>query len=176
MPFAITLRLDDLTAPRLAGLWEALAAAGIDTDCRDVGYPPHITLGIYADDASMEALGAVLPKLATNRAAIPIAFAGLGLFIEPAASVWAVPAPTEALLACHAALLRALPDVAPHQHYRRGTWVPHVTLSGPLRDPASALAVVLPLWRPTAGLLDRVELVRFRPVEVVHSAALPAPA
>jgi hypothetical protein len=51
--------------------------------------------------------------------------------------------------------------------------VPHVTLSGALADPAAALAVLLPVWRPVTGQLDRIDLVRFRPVAVLDSHSLP---
>jgi len=57
-------------------------------------------------------------------------------------------------------------------HYRSNAWVPHVTVSGTLADPTRALAALLPLWQPLSGILDRVELVRFRPVEILQSHAL----
>ncbi len=68
----------------------------------------------------------------------------------------------------------ALPGLTPHAHYRPDAWMPHVTLSGALADPAAALALLLPLWRPVTGRLDRVDLVRFRPVDVLYSRPLPA--
>ena len=76
------------------------------------------------------------------------------------------------VLARHAAMQAALPDLAVHAHYRVGSWVPHVTLAGALNDPGRALSVLLPLWRPVTGFLNQLDLVRFRPVEVLQSYSL----
>jgi hypothetical protein len=56
MPFAITLCLDPASAAFIERLWHGLAAQDIDTDRRDLGYTPHITLAIYPDDVSADAL------------------------------------------------------------------------------------------------------------------------
>ncbi len=173
MPLAITLRLDAAAAAPVAAMWRALADAGIDTNCCDLGYPPHITLAVYPDDAPAETLRAVLLVLTPTWQALPITLAGIGIFPAPSPTLWQTPVPTSALLACHDALLAALPDVPPHPHYGAESWVPHVTLSGPLRNPAAALQALLPLWQKVNGLLDRVDLVRFRPVEVLHSVPMP---
>ncbi len=50
-------------------------------------------------------------------------------------------------------------------------WVPHVTLSGFLPDPGLALTTLLSVWQPLTGLLDQVDLLRFRPVDVLQSFA-----
>lgn len=174
MPFAITLRFDAATAPVIAAMWRSLAAAGIDSDRHDLGYAPHITLAVYADDAPVATLRNALEHLSGTWQPLCVTLAGLGVFPGPSAILWAVPAVTPALLDRHAALHAALPGLAPQEHYRPGAWVPHVTLTGGLADPAPALALLLRLWRPAAGWLDRVELVRFRPVEVLWSNPLPA--
>jgi hypothetical protein len=82
-----------------------------------------------------------------------------------------VPVVTAELLARHQAIQTALPDLKVHAHYRPGAWVPHVTLSGALPDPGPALMALLPNWEPITGFLDRVDLVSFRPVEVLQSLA-----
>lgn len=79
---------------------------------------------------------------------------------------------TSALLARHAQVQAALPEVQTHAHYRLGAWVPHVTLSGALDNPGAALSVLLSIWQPLDGLLVRLELVRFRPVTVLQSYEL----
>lgn len=174
MPFAITLRFDAATTPVVEAMWQLLAASGIDRDRHDLGYAPHVTLAVYADDAPVGVLRDALEDAGKTWAALPVTLAGLGIFPGSAAILWAAPVVTTSLLARHAALHAALPGLLPHPHYRPDAWVPHVTLSGGLADPAAALAVLLPLWRPVTGLLDRVDLVRFRPVEVLHSRPLRA--
>ncbi len=174
MPFAITLRFDTATAPVIAAMWRTLAAAGIDSDQHDLGYAPHITLAVYADAAPAAMLRDALEHATTGWDRLPVTLAGFGIFPGPAAIIWAAPVVTQALLARHAALHAALPGLTPHAHYRPDAWVPHVTLSGALADPAAALALLQPHWRPVTGLLDRIDLVRFRPVDVLFSRALPA--
>jgi 2'-5' RNA ligase len=172
MPLAVTLQFDAATAPIIASLWGALAAAGIDSDRRDLGYAPHITLAVYADDTPAATLRSALKHAAEAWGPLPITLAGLGVFPGSSPILWAAPVVTQAMLARHAALQAALPGLTPHAHYRPDAWVPHVTLSGALTDPAAALALLLPLWRPVTGLLDRVDLVRFRPVEMLDSRPL----
>jgi 2'-5' RNA ligase len=172
MPFAITLRLDPVSAATIEGMWLALAGAGIDTDRRDLGYGPHITLGIYPEDIETGLLRTAVRQVAADRRTIPIALSGIGVFPGPTSILWAAPVVTTDLLAWHAAIHAALPDLTVHPHYRPGAWVPHVTLSGAVRDAGRALSALLASWRPIDGMLDRAELVRFRPVEVLRSEAL----
>ncbi len=172
MPLAITLRFDAATAPIIAALWQSLAAAGIDSDRHDLGYAPHVTLAVYGDDAPSAMLRDALEHASKAWDPLPVTLAGLGVFPGSSPILWAAPVVTPALLARHAALQAALPGLTPHAHYRPDVWVPHVTLSGALADPAGALALLLPLWRPVTGLPDRVDLVRFRPVELLYSRPL----
>ena len=99
------------------------------------------------------------------------ALAGFGVFPGSPAAVWAAPVVTETLLARQAALVAA--QAAPcHGHHRPGHWVPHVTL-GHAEAPGRAVELLAPLWRgPLCGRLDRLELVRFRPVSVLRSLSL----
>ncbi|WP_371259206.1 2'-5' RNA ligase family protein [Bradyrhizobium sp. WSM1743] len=152
-------------------MWRKLAADGIDADRCQLGYAPHITLAIYPDEAPLNRLRNALEETCRNWEALPVCLSGLGAFPGDGAVLWAVPVVTAELLARHQAIQTALPDLKVHAHYRPGAWVPHVTLSGALPDPGLAFMALLPNWEPITGFLDRVELVRFRPVEVLHSAA-----
>lgn len=172
MPLAITLRFDPVSASSIEAMWRTLAAAGIDADRHQLSYAPHITLAIYADDAPVAVLREAVEQIAGQWDALPISLVGFGCFPGPPAILWAVPVMTRTLLARHAAMLAALPDLQVHPHYRVDAWVPHVTLSGALHDPMSALAAVLPIWRPLVGQLDQMDLVRFRPVKVLRSHTL----
>lgn len=171
MPFAITLRLDPIAAVPIEAMWRKLAADGSDADRHQLGYAPHITLAIYPDEAPLNRLRSALEDTCRNWEALPVRFSGLGAFPGDGAVLWAVPVVTAELLARHQAIQTALPDLKVHAHYRPGAWVPHVTLSGALPDPGPALAALLSSWEPITGFLDRVDLVRFRPVEVLQSSA-----
>lgn len=172
MPLAVTLCLDSASAARVEEWWEVLAARNIDADRKGLGYAPHVTLGIYPDDTEADQVAAALPRIAPIWSPLPVALAGFGVFPGDNSVLWAAPVATAELLDLHRALQAALPDLPVHPHYRAGSWMPHVTLSGGLRDPGRALAALTPLWSPVSGFLSRVELVRFRPVKVLASHIL----
>jgi 2'-5' RNA ligase len=173
MPFAITLHLDPASAGRIDNLWHVLAAEGIDADRHDLGYPAHITLAIYPDGTPRDRLQAALTHATASWRTLPITLSGIGVFPGTFSILWAVPVVTRDLLTLHACLAEALPDLSVHPHYRPDTWIPHVTLTGPLPDPEPALKALLGRWQPLTGTLVQADLVRFRPVEVLQSHALP---
>ena len=172
MPFAVTLRLDPVSAAAIEQLWRALTDAGIDRDRLDLGYAPHVTLAIYPDDTDADLLRAALDRVASQLPALPVTLGGIGIFTGPGSILWAAPVVTGALLAWHAAIHAALPGLPVHPHYQPDAWMPHVTLSGAIQDPGQALAALLPHWKPISGCLVQADLVQFRPVAVLRSHAL----
>jgi 2'-5' RNA ligase len=173
MPFAITLCLDPISAVPIEAMWRRLATQGIDADRDQLGYAPHITLAIYPNDTSVSRLRSALDDVCRNWAALPVRLSALGAFPGNSTVLWAVPVVTAELLARHQAIQAALPDLKVDAHYRPEAWVPHVTLSGALADPGSALTALTTDWKPITGFLDRVDLVSFRPVEVLQSLSCP---
>jgi 2'-5' RNA ligase len=150
-------------------MWRTLFEKGIDTDYRRIGYPPHITIAIYPDVTPEDVLRAAADKLSRRWKELPFTLSGFGIFPEPSATIWAAPVVTEALLARHADLHAALPGLMTDPHHQPGAWMPHITLSGPIRDLPAALKALLPLWQPINGVLDRLDLVHFPPVAVLQS-------
>ena len=175
MPYAITPRVDADAAAAVRRLWSVLADGGFDDDCQALGYAPHVTLAVHPDDVPASSLCKALQAEAAGWAALPVALAGLDILPHPHPVISVAPAVTPALLDRQAAVQALLADVSPQLLYRSGAWVPHVTLaggSGALRDPAGAVAALLPLWQPLEAWLDQVDLVRFRPAEVLWSRRL----
>lgn len=172
MPFAATLLLDDAIAAPISAMWRALADSGVDDDRLRLGYPPHVTLAVWPDEAPVEPLAAAVDRFGAAWDALPVAMAGFGVFPGAPAVLWAAPVVTGALLARQAALAAAVADTPCHPHYRPEHWVPHVTL-GHTDAPGRALEVLAPPWRNMRpGRLHRIELVRFRPVSVLRSSPL----
>lgn len=172
MPLAATLRLDPTTSAPVEALWSVLADAGLDASRRDLRYPPHVTLAIWPDDAPAKTIAATLDSLAAGRSPLPVTLAGIGVFPGAPAVLWLVPVPDPALLAFHATLVAALPDLPCHPHYRPGGWVPHVTL-GEVADAGPAVALLAPRWSGLlSGKLERLDLVRFPPVTLLRSLPL----
>ncbi|CAA9226745.1 MAG: hypothetical protein AVDCRST_MAG04-906 [uncultured Acetobacteraceae bacterium] len=176
MPLAMTLLLDDAAAVPIRAMWRALAEGGVDDDCLRLGYPPHLTLAVWPEEAPVGPLAAAVERFGAEWDAMPVALAGFGVFPGAPAVLWAAPVVTGALLARHAALVAAVPDTPCHPHYQPGRWMPHVTL-GQTDAPGRGLEVLAPLWREARpGRLDRLELVRFRPVSVLRSLPFGCPA
>ncbi len=116
MPFAITLRFDPDSVQAIDRLWDALAAAGIDSDRQKLGYAAHVTLAIYPNETAVERLRAAVDRVGNLWDTLPIALSGLGLFPGPPAILFAAPVMTSALLARQAELLALLPDLPMHPH------------------------------------------------------------
>ena len=172
MPYAITLRLDAEAASFIEALWRALASRGISDEALRLGYPPHLTLAVYPDSADRGRLIAAARGVATHWRALPITLASLGVFPGTPATLFLAPVVTPALLALHAELLSSLVGELVDAHYQLGHWVPHVTLASDLANPATAIAALDPAGFPIVGVLDTMEAVRFRPVQVLESRRL----
>ncbi|MCW3475104.1 2'-5' RNA ligase family protein [Limobrevibacterium gyesilva] len=173
MPYAVTLRLDAGSAENVLRLEDALAAGGHADDRKRLGYAPHLTMSILPDGCDAASLRRALEGAVRGWQAMPISFAGLGVFPGRTGVLYVAPVVTAELLQRHAALAAALPKA--HAHYRTGAWVPHVTLAEELAGSTgtgAALATLAELWHPFSGRLDRVDLVHFRPVEILWSQNL----
>ena len=167
MPYAITLGLDAEAASLVVAMWRQLAARGLSDDAIRLGYRPHVTMAVFADDADPDRLLAAARDRATEWRALPIKLASLGLFPGTPAVLFLAPVATTGLLAIHKELLTALAGQPVDPHYRPGHWVPHVTLAKDLIDPPAALSALAPPPLPITAVLDSVEVVRFRPVHVL---------
>lgn len=173
MPYAVTLRLDAEAARNVVAMWRVLATQGISSDSIQLGFSPHLTLAVFADDANPSRLIAAARDIMT-RPRLPITLVSLGLFPGTQSTLFLAPVVTPALLAMHAAILASADGEPIGLHYQAGHWVPHVTLAKDLTQPAAAMAALDPLPLPFDGVLDKTEVVRFRPVEVLASHDLSA--
>jgi 2'-5' RNA ligase len=172
MPYAITLGLDTEAAALVVAMWESFAARGVSDDALRLGYPPHVTLAVFPDGADLGRLLAAARECAARWRGLPVALGSLGLFPGTPAVFFLAPVVTPSLLARHAELLALLTGEPIDPHYQIGRWVPHITLAGGLTDTAAAVTVLGPLELPLDALLERVDVVRFRPVRVLASIGL----
>jgi 2'-5' RNA ligase len=172
MGYAITLRLDAAATVTVEAMWQALASSGISDEALQLRYPPHLTLGVFDDSANPERLLTATRQYAGQWPQLPTAFASLGWFPGTPATMFLAPVVTSQLLERHAALLACVTGEPIDPYYQIGRYVPHVTLAGDLVDAAAAVAAVTPLLLPITALLDRLDVVRFRPVEILESHVL----
>jgi 2'-5' RNA ligase len=174
MPYAVTLPLDDAAAADVQRMLAALADQAVADDVVRLGYRPHVTLAIMPDTAPVAEVEKATFNVAARWASFSMTLAGLGVFPGTPAVIWAAPIVTAMLLTKHAELHLALTPFGVHEHYAPGAWVPHVTLTkeGSV-SAARAIEAAASAWRGSIGTtIERVELVRFRPVNVLRSEAL----
>jgi 2'-5' RNA ligase len=172
MGYAITLRLDANATVMVEAMWQALASQGVSDESLRLGYPPHLTLAVFADSANPERLLAAARDHAAHWPAMLSTFAALGLFPGTPSTLFLAPIVTPTLLERHATLLTSLTGEPIDLHYQCGQFVPHVTLADDLTDPAAAVAALNRSPLPIRAVLDRLDVVRFRPVEVLESQIL----
>jgi 2'-5' RNA ligase len=172
MPFAITLRLDPETASFVEAMWQTIASRGVGDDALRPGYAPHLTLAVFPDSADQGRLMGVARSGAARWRALPITFASLGVFPGTPATIFLAPVVTPALLALHTDVLDPLAGEPVDPYYRSGHWVPHVTLASDLIDPGAAIAALGSPLLPIDGVLNTIEVVRFRPVQILASHRL----
>ena len=176
MPYAVTLPLDIPAAKRIQRMWHTLTEQTGADDAIRLGYVPHLTFAVLPDIAPVIEIEEVVFRVAGHWAPLSVTLAGLGIFPGTPPVIWAAPVVTKSLLANHAVLLESLAPFTVHPQYEAGHWVPHVTLSldGP-SSVARAVEVMTSAWDgPICARLERVELVRFRPVEILRSQTLRA--
>jgi len=174
MPYAVTLPLDDAAAARVKRMWRALADQTGDDSAIRLGYSPHITLTILADTAQVGELEELTFRAARDWEPLSVTLAGVGVFPGVPPVIWAAPIATQQLLAIHASLYAAVASLPVHPHYYPTAWVPHITLSKEGQAPAAmSIEAVTSVWEgPIIARLERIELVKFRPVETLRSEAL----
>lgn len=173
MPYAITLRFDATASAMVEAMWQALASRKLSDEATELGYYPHLTLGVFADSANPERLLAAARYWAVQWPEMPTTFASFGLFPGRPSTLFLAPIVTPELLQRHAALVTLLAAEPIDPNYRCGQFVPHVTLASDLADPAAAVATLKHISLPIRAVLDRLDVVRFRPVEVMESHVLP---
>lgn len=174
MPCALTLPLDDAAAAEVQRMWLALAEQADTDDAIRLNYKPHITLAVLPDAAPVARVEEAAFGVAACWSPSFVVLAGLGVFPGTPPVIWLAPIVTADLLAKHAEICLALSAFDVHPHYERGAWLPHVTLSQAGSVPlARVVETASSAWRaPIGARLERVELVRFHPVEILRSQVL----
>jgi 2'-5' RNA ligase len=172
MAYAITLRLDATASAMVEAMWQVLASRKLSDEATGLGYFPHLTLAVFAESANPERLLTAAQEWAAQWPEMPTTFASLGLFPGRPSTLFLAPIVTPELLQRHAALVTSLAAEPIDPNYRCGQFVPHVTLASDLTDPAAAVAALNRAPLPIRAVLNRLDVVRFRPVEVMESHIL----
>ena len=172
MPYAINIKCLNDSAAAIRRLWREAEAFEDRPSMSTLGYPPHITLGVYdADDA------AAMIEVVEGAADWPaqrVTFGGVRHFDTSPLVLWAAPVPSEGLLQLHRAVHGRIDPAACWTHYRPGAWVPHCTLATRVAEPhrERALAWARKKRQPFTVHFDAADCVRFHPVEVLNERRL----
>lgn len=174
MPYAVTLRLNDKAAAPVERMWRALAEHSGDDDILRIGYAPHITLAGLPDSVPADAIEDAVLEMVNTWDALPIVLTGLGIFPGiPACSLGRAGGYTAIAHLTRQTALRSEVIGCPPALPARA-WMSHVTLSQHGRSPAAHLVeAAASVWPgPISGEADRIDFVRFHPVNVLRSVAL----
>jgi 2'-5' RNA ligase len=151
VPVAVIARLDDETA----GTTVEKFADGLP-DQHDARPPLHITLATYGDDADVQALDVAVDQVIRSWTPLPVTLVGFGIFPGRPSDVWLAPVPIHRLLQLHTELDAAVFEATAKHCDEFGIWTPTVVYDGPIDV-----------------TLDRIEIVRTMPFEIISSRMLP---
>lgn len=172
MPFAINVRSDDESAEAIRTLWRRLEAYEDTPSMRTLNYPPHLTLGIYADVTEQELFSAIDD---VGVEALTLRFEALGCFTPPGGLiVWAAPRVNRHLRRLHQAVHERIDADRCHPNYRPGRWVPHCTLALNIaaeHQPRVRALAENPL-APFNVTFDVMDCTSYHPVEVLRERRL----
>lgn len=168
MPITVIARLDDETAAARTE-WLAKGLPGLTSP----GSPLHVRLATYGDDADVAALDAALRRTIRPWTQISVTLVGFGIFPGQPSDVWLLPVPIHRLLQMHMEVDAGLLTAAGRHSDEFGIWMPTVGLGQTACD-SDCVEVLVSLYNgPIDVLLDRIELVRTSPFEIISSRTLP---
>lgn len=174
MAFAVSLRFDSGVAEAVSMHWRRIAEAGISRSMLDLGYPPHVTLGVY-EQLEVDTAIAACDRVFEAAEQIAVTLTNVTTFGAGSGVCYAGLAVSPDLMRLHAGTVVALGQEC-HPHYRAGSWIPHCTLATGVADVdiGRAVTILQRQWQPLSGVFEAAELVRFTPVVGVKRWALSA--
>ncbi len=129
MGFAISLRSDHPSADSVRALWRDIERFEDRPSMALLGYPPHITLAIYDDDAvGEEDVRKALDLACRGLDALTVTFDAIRTFDGSPMVLWLSPRPEDRLENIHRHIHSAIDPRYCRPHYRPGAWRPHCTL------------------------------------------------
>jgi 2'-5' RNA ligase len=175
--FALTLSCSNVSAAAITALWDQASAFQQEPSMRGENYRPHVTFAVYdASDVTEERAIAAMRSAAEARTAVELAFDRIRHFPGSPFVLWADPEPKDALLDMHRQIHNAIDPKFCMEYYKPGNWVPHCTLAmHVLADrEAEALAFAASFRGGIRVIFDRIDCLKFHPVQMIAETKLPA--
>ena len=174
MGHAVAIKSTNETAAQIELLWDACGKLEEQPSMRALGYPPHISLGIY-EDASETNLKKAIDSASLEFGKFEVTFDELRTFESEAAIVlWAKPRQTSNLIKLHERIHSFIDPKICRFHYQPENWIAHCTLATDI--PASEKPKVDSFINENSNsfdvVFDVIDLVSFFPIEVMHEKKL----
>ncbi len=179
MPYAFNLTLDPANSLQIERVYADLAALGIEDRDLVTQYGPCVTMLVVADDIHPDDIREALARQLPAAGALSVTFTEPCVILGRPPTLSLRVSPTSDLLALHNAIFNKLPEQAVHLQYRPAYWQPHLKLANIRRDQAAAAALLATMkagWRQLDGVLDRLEVMQYPPVQSIWQAPLKRPA
>jgi 2'-5' RNA ligase len=167
MPYGITLKSCNATAVEILKLWEEVSPFEPKGSMRELGYPPHVTLAVFAQWP--QEVSAVMREVFSAQEKLPITFDAVDYFDNDFLVLWAKPRANQTLSHLHHRLHSHFDPSVCHEHYRIGHWTPHCSLATNVPQSAKSAAIAWANGRKLAFTVDFdfADFVQFPPV-VIH--------
>ncbi len=175
LPYAFNLALDSETANEIERMYARLAALQVPDRDLITQYGPCVTLLVVAGAVSAEVVTKVLTWKLPAMGALPVTFTEPCIIPGTPPALCLRASPTDGLLALHDAIYTELPEAEVHLHYHPAYWQPHLKLANVPGDRAVAAGLIAALaaeWQSLSGRLDRLEVMRYPPVQPIWQAPL----
>lgn len=171
--YSISIAADNDSSTSVYDLWEEASVFESHPSMSSIGYPPHLTFGIY-EGVTRDALEEALSSSFRDEPAIDITFSSIEIFDVSPIVMWAAPSETGPLHELHKRINARIPARFCHHHYRSGHWVPHCTLAVDVREECrdDVLAFAGDVGEPFTVVFDRADLVTTSSIKVRQSIAL----
>lgn len=176
--YTLAMTLDPVAAATIERIEAAVATVHGQHRLYGGDVRPHLTFGMF-ESIDTDRAGDVLDAFVERFCAIPLTFAGLGMFVLETDVVFAAPIITAELLERHAWLHERLVHASggPFAPLLPGSWVPHATLAAdvPLQTLGAVIVAAREMPLPMEARLDTVLLARFPIGPVIHERTLRTP-
>jgi 2'-5' RNA ligase len=167
MPYGITLKSCNTTAVEILRLWEEASIFEPSGSMQELGYPPHVTLAVFAQWP--QKVSAVMSEVFSAQKKLSITFDAVDYFDNDCVVLWAKPRANPDLSRLHHRLHSHFDTFECHEHYRVGQWTPHCSLATKVPQSAKSAATAWANSRKLAFSVefDFADFVQFPPV-VIH--------
>ena len=121
---------------------------------------------------TLRAFDAALARAIGHWTQVSVSLVGFGIFPGAPSDVWLLPVPIHRLLELHTEVDAGLLEAVGRHCFEHGIWMPTVSIGQTCHDSDSVEVLVRLYDGPIDVMLDRIEIVRTDPFEIISSRPL----